>query len=346
MNASETLSSATPRAAAPIHDTHKFKLLLKREFWEHKGGFFWAPIVAGGILIAMSILGAITGSLLYRSAVDNGKVNWDDMSLNGAKGVDAAHKAFGIAGDVNLLTGVGFTSAILVFVVFFYALGALYDERKDRSVLFWKSLPVSDTQTVLSKATWALVLAPLLAVGIGLLIGIVQWVVSAVTMAILGIPGASGFFSESHPFRVITNVLMALPVYTLWALPTVGWLMLCSAWARSKPFLWAVLIPILGSTVISWLGTLPGIDINHQKVWYLLAYRGLLSVVPGTWFATDEMQGLQGIEVNGPEDIAKAFDYLNGWQVFGSIDIWLGAVIGAAMIYGAILLRRRRELAD
>src|SRR3546814_13401578 len=53
---------------------------------------------------------------------------------------------------------------VLAFVVFFYCLGALYDERKDRSVLFWKSLPVSDAQTVLSKVGSAVVVAPVLAV--------------------------------------------------------------------------------------------------------------------------------------------------------------------------------------
>ena len=57
---------------------------------------------------------------------------------------------------------------MLGFVVFFYCLGSLYDERKDRSVLFWKSLPVSDRDTVLSKALSALVVAPTLAIAVGI----------------------------------------------------------------------------------------------------------------------------------------------------------------------------------
>ncbi|GAE49902.1 membrane protein [Xanthomonas arboricola pv. pruni str. MAFF 311562] len=61
---------------------------------------------------------------------------------------------------------------VLAFVVFFYSLGSLYDDRRDRSVLFWKSLPVSDVQTVLSKAAWALLLAPLIAIVIGVLVGL------------------------------------------------------------------------------------------------------------------------------------------------------------------------------
>jgi len=65
---------------------------------------------------------------------------------------------------------------------------------------------------------------------------------------------------------VIGNMLTAIPVYLLWALPAVGWLMLCSAWARSKPFLWAVLIPVLASVMVSMIGILPGFDINYGKV--------------------------------------------------------------------------------
>lgn len=339
MNALDTTTAATAqRSVAPPHTTHKFMLLLRREFWEHKGGFFWAPVVTGAIIALLSLLGSITSSFLFQRAVRNGNVNWNNM--------ESARQAFGFAGDITLLTGVGFTCAVLVFVVFFYALGSLYDDRKDRSVLFWKSLPVSDAHTVLSKALWALVLAPALAIGIGLLIGIVLWAISALTMVANGIPGAGAIFSESHPFRVLGQVLSSIPVYAFWALPTVGWLMLCSAWARSKPFLWAVLIPLLGTTLISWLGTLPGIEIPHDEVWYALVLRGLLSIVPGTWYFNPSVNAAVDTRIDGPEDLANAIDLSSSWQVFATPDLWIGAAIGAAMIYAAIVLRRRRELAD
>lgn len=337
---------AAPRAAVPVHPTHKFTLLLKREFWEHKGGFFWAPVVTGGILALLSLLGTITSSVLFHRAVSRGDIEWDGMAINGKHGLEAAKQAFGFAGDITLLTGVGFTCAVLVFVVFFYALGSLYDERKDRSVLFWKSLPVSDVQTVLSKALWALVLAPLVAIVVGLVVGVLIWLISAASMMINGIPGASAIFSQSHPFRVLFHVLATIPVYAFWALPTVGWLMLCSAWARSKPFLWAVLIPVLGSTVISWLGSLPGITIAHDKLWYTVVYRGLFSIVPGSWYANSHVTPEIASHIKGPQDLANAIDLSSSWQAFATADLWIGAILGALMIYGAILLRRRRELAD
>ncbi len=335
-----TATAIQPNAAAkPFGFGSKFKLLLRREFWENKGGFFWAPIVAGIIALAFTLLGAVTGSILFNKAKNEGHLNIASIQGN----PDMGSAPMGFAGDISILTGVGLALIVMTFVVFFYALGSLYDERKDRSVLFWKSLPLSDTEVVLSKAAWALVLAPALAVAIGLCIGVGQWLLTALTMALNGLPGTSALFTESHPFRTLGQALGILPVYAMWALPTVGWLMLCSAWARSKPFLWAVLIPVLGAALISWMDTLPGLDIPHQKVWYVMLVRGLLSIVPMTWYANDSVNATHVMNFKGPEDLAHAIDFTSSWSAFATVDMWVGAAIGAAMIYAAIRLRRWRD---
>src|SRR5206468_10746510 len=49
-----------------------------------------------------------------------------------------------------------------LIVGIFYCLDALYGERRDRSILFWKSLPVSDVMAVLSKLAIPIVILPLL----------------------------------------------------------------------------------------------------------------------------------------------------------------------------------------
>lgn len=332
-----------PRApvAAP-HATHKFKLLLKREFWEHKGGFFWAPIVTGAIICVLTLLGSVTGSIFLHNQANEHGVSMSDMKIDG-ENVQDLHRAMGLAGDATLLSGIGLAAAVLVFVVFFYALGSLYDDRKDRSVLFWKSLPVSDTHVVLSKAAWALLIAPALAIAIGLVIGVALWVISAATMLLNGVPGAGAIFTASHPLRVAFQVIATLPVYAFWALPTVGWLMLCSAWARSKPFLWAVLVPVLGATLISWLDTLPGLSIPHDSVWYVIGFRGLMSIIPGTWYLNPHVSGEATPKINSPQDLAEAMNLTTSWQAFATLDLWLGALAGAAMIYGAIRLRRWRD---
>ena len=74
-----------------------------------------------------------------------------------------------------------------------------------------------------------------------------------------------------------------IPLYALWALPAVGWLMLCSAAARSKPFLWAVMVPVLGCALVSFANAVMSLGVDVGKLWYVVAYRGLASVFPATW---------------------------------------------------------------
>ncbi|MBL8260864.1 MAG: ABC transporter permease [Xanthomonadaceae bacterium] len=320
----------------------KFKSLLRREFWENKGGFFWAPIVAGGIGLFFTLL-AIVGTFVFSSKAEfhaSGDFQEVETHMQSAEGL----QAIGVIGDGSLLVGIGLALVVMTFVVFFYALGSLYDERKDRSVLFWKSLPVSDTQTVFSKVAWALLLAPVLSIAIGLLIGLGLWLLIGLATALHGMPGASALFTESHPFQVIAGALSIVPLYAAWALPAIGWLMFCSAWARSKPFLWAVLIPIMAGALISWLDMLPGIEIPHENVWYILLLRGLLSVIPMTWYASESVYGgLQSIEVDGPADLTRVLDLTHGWNAFASVDLWIGVIIGVAFIVAAIRLRRWRD---
>ena len=319
------------------HKTNSFKWLLKREYWENRGGFLWAPVITGGIISFLYLVLAIVGSIAGRNSIEGDGFNIDSSQ-------EKINSILGAYGDGVLLAGVLLACVVLAFVVFFYTLGSLYDDRRDRSILFWKSLPVSDTQMVLSKAAWALLLAPLVAVGVGIVIGLVLWIISALTLSVNGVSAGTAVFTHSHPLRIIGGVLASLPVYILWALPTVGWLMLCSAWARSKPFLWAVLLPVLAAVMISMVDILPQLTIRHDVVWYTLVFRGLLSVVPGTWYTVLERGG--GTEINSPEDLSRAIDLTSSWQAFATPDLWIGAVFGVACIVGAIYLRRWRELAD
>ena len=314
-----------------------FKWLIKREFWENRGGFFWAPVITGGIFLVLNLILAVIGSIAARRSMDGGGFVIDDAP-------EKAHQIVGGIGDGMLLGGVILACVVLAFVVFFYALGTLYDDRRDRSVLFWKSLPVSDTHMVLSKLAWALVLAPLLAIGIGILIGVAMWLISALTITVNGLPAGGAMFTHSHPLRVIGGVISSLPVYMMWSLPAVGWLMFCSAWARSKPYPWAELVPVRACVIVSMTDILPGLDIRHDLVWYTVVYRGLLSVVPGAWFPTLEGGAANPhTEINTPDELANAIDLTRSWHAFATADLWIGAAIGVALIVGAIHLRRWRE---
>ena len=328
----------TSPAKAPVpHATARFKWLLRREYWENRGGFFWGPVIAGAIIVGLNLILAVIGSIAARRSMGSSGFVFDHADTH------EVGQALGAMGDGMLVGGVIVACIVLAFVVFFYALGCLYDDRRDRSILFWKSLPVSDGQMVLSKLAWALVLAPVLAVAIGLLIGLALWLISALTITVNGVPAAHAVFTQSHPLRIIGGVLACLPVYMAWALPTIGWLMFCSAAARSKPFLWAVLVPVLACVVISMTTILPGVAIAHDRVWYTLAYRGLFSAVPGAWFPTISGVVDSSSAINTPDDLAGAINLARSWQAFASADLWIGAVVGIALIAAAIRLRRWRD---
>ncbi len=311
-----------------------FTWLLKREFWEHRGGFLWAPVIAGAIVAGLYTLLAVIGSIAGRHKDMGGFHVGDDSP-------EKINQMLGSFGDGVLLTGVMLACIVLAFVVFFYCLGALYDDRRDRSVLFWKSLPLSNSQTVLSKVAWALLLAPLIAMGIGLLIGVALWLVTALTITVNGLPAGTAVFTHSHPLRIIGGVIACLPVYIVWSLPTVGWLLFCSAWARSKPFLWAVLIPLLACVIISMMDILPGLHIRHDLIWYTVAYRGLLSLAPGTWYS--RLADGTVSDFNRPDQLADAVHLTRSLEVFGTADLWIGAVVGIALIIAAVYLRRWRD---
>lgn len=326
MNAVIDTDASSPSRVAP-HPTHKFKLLLRREFWEHKGGFLWAPIVVGGIASTFLLIAALTGGLIVKRHA--GDVHFDGSVSD-----------IGGFGDGLLMGGIGIASVVLAFVLFFYLLGSLYDDRRDRSILFWKSMPVSDQQMVLSKVAWAVLFAPLLTMAIGLVSGLVFWFIAALGTIVSGVGGTSAIFTQSHPFRFFAGTLADLPVQMLWSLPAVGWLMLCSAWSRRVPFLWATAAPILACAMISFTGILPGVNIAYNKLWYVLAYRSLLSIVPYSWLPTiPDHAG----DIDSPAGLSNLIHLGDSWQVFAHADIWVGALAGIAMIYAAIRLRRWRD---
>ena len=134
-------------------------------------------------------------------------------------------------------------------VAMFYCLDALHGERRDRSILFWKSLPVSDLTTVLSKASIPLVVLPLLTFAITIA---TQWIMLLLSTAVLLVSGLSvaTLWTNLPLFQMSLMLLYhLLAVHALWYAPIYGWLLLVSGWARRAAFLWAAL-PLLAIGVV------------------------------------------------------------------------------------------------
>ena len=351
MNAPAENMDATPRypAVAAPHPTRTFPMLLKREFWEHKGGFLWAPLIAGAIFLLFNLMAGGVGEMMLNKLdssrtveIDGKEVRIDMVNIGMLTDKLDAKDLAEVGNVVNIALYASATWAfiVLAFVVFFYCLGSLYDERKDRSVLFWKSLPVSDTQTVLSKVASATLVAPALAVAAGLVTMIGFMIVAGFFILIHGGNPFTMLFGLGSPLKVVGHLIAAIPVYALWALPTVGWLMLCSSWAKSKPFLWAIMIPVFAGIFVTWFDVMNMFNLESSWFWEHIVVRSLLSAVPGSWVNAANFGHVNG---DGPEVLDQVLNLKTLYSPLLSPQLWIGAIVGAAMIYGAIRLRRWRD---
>jgi len=127
-------------------------------------------------------------------------------------------------------------------------------------------------------------------------------------------------------------------VYALWALPTAGWLLLCSAWAKSKPFLWAVMLPLFAGIIVSTTKLMHVFDMTTGWFWQHIVGRLLLGTVPGMDLVYRLSAGDQARNV---ESLAALMSPAEQLKTLAMPDLWIGAVFGVAFIVLAIVLRKR-----
>ena len=318
-----------------------FSWLVKREYWEHRGGFLWTPAIISLAFLAIMMLVLLWAEFMARqNGIQINGIHLDQLRRQlGSDEIEKMHSAM----DVGLLT-LGIPIVIgLFFVVFFYCIGTLYNDRSDRSALFWKSLPISDSGTVLSKVASAALLAPVLATLALVALQLAFLVLMSLYSLLHGINPFPLLWSPTHLLSLWAKLLVALPVNALWALPTIGWLMLCSSFARSKPFLWAVLIPVLTGALVSYLGLMQSVASSNSWFWHNIVGRALLSIIPGGWLDTTNMShGFARADVEGPAAIISSLSFEAIGQAVTSPDFLIGIVAGAVMIAGAIYFRRQR----
>ncbi|HTD53980.1 MAG TPA: hypothetical protein VK670_01265 [Silvibacterium sp.] len=261
---------------------------IKRELWENRS-IYIAPLIVAGLVLLGNAIGLIGGSFT---------VGVHTPSHTGA--IAVSH--YEIASNLIMAT--------TLLVAIFYCLDALYGERRDRSILFWKSMPVSDTVTVLAKASIPLVVLPLLTFGL--------IVVTQTIMLLLNVTVFRGVNPEwAHP-RLLQDWLgllyHLLAIHSLWYSPIFAWLLLVSAWARRTVILWAV-VPPLG------IGILERLVFNTSYFAEMMKYR----------FAGPHgsMSGHSMTSVTPAELLATP-------------GLWLGLAVTAIFLGLAIQLRRYR----
>jgi len=319
---------------------NKLPLLLKREYWEHRGGFLWAPVWITGAILILTVLGIISAEVFRSNAHVQIGFSLDELRKS-ISADDIAKAANGL--DIVQLVFVGVASVGLFFVTFFYLLGALYDDRRDRSVLFWKSLPISDTETVASKALTALLMMPLIVLAVATVAYLAFLVLVSAWIGAHGLnplPAVLG----SHPIGMLLRLIAMLPVSALWALPTIGWLLFWSAYVRSKPFLWAVLLPVVALIANAWLGALGAPHVDGNLFLASILGRLLFSVMPGSWAGASGISiGNEHVTFNMNDDhVVSSLDPSHVYGLLATPNLWVGVLGGLVLLACAVQMRRRR----
>jgi ABC-2 type transport system permease protein len=300
----DTLEIA-PAAISPIQ---KLYWSVRRELWENRS-IYIAPLAVA----AVYMLGFLISLF------------WLPRSLRGLEALhDATPQPIALAMPYS-------HAAMLIMVVgllvgIFYSLDALHGERRDRSILFWKSLPVSDLTTVLAKAIVPLAILPVLVFAITVTLQLIMLLVSAAVLLFSG----AGAATPWHPplFEMELVLLYSLIVLALWHAPLYMWLLLVSGWPRRATFLWAVLPPLA-------LAALEFIAFHTSYLGSLLQDR-----LYGFAAAAFDLKDKAGVPLD-PHFIP--LEQLAPGRFLSSSSLWFGLIFAAIFFAAAVRLRRYRE---
>src|SRR5213080_3076067 len=299
-----TAPSALPESAgvaAPGYNAapRPFYWSVRRELWENRSIYIAPLIVAMVVLFGFLIS---TGGLPDRRRTV--------LLLDPATAHAAIEMPYNVAAVMLIFT------AFIIGV--FYCLDALHGERRERSILFWKSLPVSDLTTVLSKVSVPLVVLPLVSFAIIVVTQFIMLLIS--TAALLPSGLATTTWANFNLFHQSVVLLYGLIAIALWHAPIYGWALLVSGWVRRATFLWAVL-PLLA------IAFFEKITFNTSHFATMLGKR-LMGFAPAAF------------DFQPHRDIAV--DSLTPGKYLASSDLWIGLVFAALFVAGAIRLRRYR----
>lgn len=292
--------------------------LLRRELWEHRS-IYVTPLVIGFLISLMAITGQATVSADHRVVVD--------LALLGASTLTPEERAAMIGTAMIAIAGL-LAFAMMVLAVF-YCLDSLYAERKDRSILFWRSMPVTDAETVVSKLLTALLVIPLVTFAVTVLTHLVVLASSSIWVAARGAEAGRLIWAVAPIWEAWLATFAWIIAVPLWLSPFIGWFLLVSAYTRRSPLLVAflpmVVLPMLEKTLI---GTSVLANVIFKRSVDLPLFRGV---------------DTEAFMLSGGR---FSFDILSRLDIPGfltSPGLWAGLLVCALFTIGAIWLRRYRD---
>jgi ABC-2 type transport system permease protein len=296
--------------------------LIQREIWEHRSLYVTPAVVA--LVMILTLLTAFVFASGYQEIVDIGIVG--AQNLVG----DAERRAALLAVLIGNTVPFILAGAILTI---FYSLDSLYAERKNKSILFWRSLPITDAETVISKLLTAVLAIPLIAFAV---IIVAHLVILAITSIFVSIEGGSSLFLiwKSAPlFDVWAAMLIIMVLLPIWFSPFIGWFLFVSAWTKRSPLLMAFLPLLMVPTLEYWV-------LRTHLIWDAIETRFnhlpiLKGIDPEMFF--DEEQFVAST------DAVSLLAYVDVGKFLTSPQMWAGVVVCGLFITAAIYVRRYRD---
>ena len=280
--------------------TRPFYWSVQRELWENRS-IYVAPMIVA-VVVLLGFLVSTVGMPQRRQAV---------LLL------DPVQQRAMIGAPYDMAAMMLIFTAFIVGV--FYCLDALHSERRDRSILFWKSLPVSDYTTVLSKATIPLIVIPVIIFAIIVTVQLLMLLWSSAVLIQSGLAGTT--WTRFNLLQQSGILLYSLIVIVLWHAPIYGWALLISGWARRATFLWAVL-PFLAIGVLEKLA----FDTSH----FASMLKDRLFGAGDTAFAFHPHRGVA----------IDSLTQLTPGRYLATPGLWIGLAFAVAFV--AIAVRQRR----
>jgi ABC-2 type transport system permease protein len=291
---------ATRTAPSVLVATRPFYWSLRRELWEN-WWLYLAPLAAAAVF-------------LIGFMVTAGRIPAQMREMAGP--IAQRHRIDAIALPYDMAAGLLMVTAMIVAA--YYSLSALQGERRDRSILFWKSMPVSDRTVVLTKAVIPIFLVQLFTFAVTV---VLQFLMLLVNSAVLAGSGQSvaQLWTVMAPLQVWRMLFYHLMVvHALWHAPFYGWMLLVSSWARRAAFLWAAL-PVVAIMALE--------KLLFRTTHFVDFLRYRLAGDPTAVFVRDL-----------PTD---PMTQLAPLHFLFSVGLWEGLIFTALCVWGAVLLRRQ-----
>jgi len=286
---------------------------VRRELWEHRS-LIIAPVVVSGLMV-VAILLNITHLHELKPMIGT-----------------ASHAQRWVVANFALALPVLFVSMTMWVVAAFYALDSLHSERRDRSILFWKSLPVSDTVTVLSKLSIPLIVTPIFTFVAALVSQLTLVVAGALALQASGV-GALTYLRQLELVDLTMATVYMLAASSLWYAPMYAWFMLVSVWSRRNALLWALLMP-------SALSVLERVAFHTTYLGSLIADR-ITGLAPAALRTSP--QAMLTMEDLSKLDVHLVLSLLDPLGFVSDVHLWLGLVVAGVFSAATIWLRRHSD---